>query len=66
MDEALRLLQAQQFYEVHGEVCPANWQPGEEGMGSTPETSKAYFSQQSEFVSGGWRWVGGHQPSGLQ
>ena len=26
VDEALRLVDARQFHEAHGEVCPANWQ----------------------------------------
>lgn len=28
VDEAIRLVQGYQFAEEHGEVCPANWQPG--------------------------------------
>jgi len=32
VNEALRVLDALQFHEEHGEVCPANWQKGEEGM----------------------------------
>jgi len=32
VDEALRMLDALQFVEEHGEVCPANWHEGEEGM----------------------------------
>ncbi len=32
VDEVLRVLDAIQFNEEHGEVCPANWQKGEEGM----------------------------------
>jgi len=32
VDEALRMLDALQFVEEHGEVCPANWKKGEEGM----------------------------------
>lgn len=28
VDETLRLVEAVQFYEAHGEVCPANWKPG--------------------------------------
>ena len=32
VDEALRMLDALQFTEEHGEVCPANWHKGEEGM----------------------------------
>lgn len=32
VDEALRLVQAFQFVEENGEVCPANWKPGKEGI----------------------------------
>lgn len=28
VDETLRLVKAFQFTDVHGEVCPANWNPG--------------------------------------
>lgn len=29
VDETLRLLQAFQYTDVHGEVCPAGWKPGD-------------------------------------
>lgn len=32
VDEALRYVDALQFFEENGEVCPANWQKGDEGM----------------------------------
>ena len=32
MDEALRMVDALQFFEENGEVCPANWTKGDEGM----------------------------------
>ena len=32
VDEMLRLVDALQFHEEHGEVCPAGWQKGDEGM----------------------------------
>jgi len=32
IDEMLRLIDALQFTEEHGEVCPAGWQKGEDGM----------------------------------
>ena len=32
VDEALRMVDALQFYEENGEVCPANWVKGGEGM----------------------------------
>lgn len=43
VDETLRLIKAFQFVEEHGEVCPANWQPGDKTMNADPEKSKAYF-----------------------
>ena len=45
VDEALRLIKAFQFVEKHGEVCPANWQPGAETMNPDPAKSKAYFQK---------------------
>lgn len=44
VDETIRLLQALQFVEKHGEVCPANWQPGKPTMKADPQGSKAFFS----------------------
>ncbi len=35
VDEALRILDAQVFFEKHGEVCPANWTHGKRGMKPT-------------------------------
>ncbi len=43
VDEALRLIQAYQYVAKHGEVCPANWKPGEKTMKPDVEGSKAYF-----------------------
>ena len=37
VDEALRMLDALQFTEEHGEVCPANWKEGEEAMKPTAD-----------------------------
>lgn len=42
IDEVLRLLDALQQVEQHGEVCPANWQVGQETMKATPESLKMY------------------------
>ena len=44
VDETLRLLQAFQFVEKHGEVCPANWKPGAKTMKADPKGSQDYFS----------------------
>lgn len=35
VDEALRMIDALQFFEENGEVCPANWVKGSEGMKET-------------------------------
>ncbi|MBC7425509.1 MAG: peroxiredoxin [Bacteroidia bacterium] len=35
VDEALRIVDALQFIEEKGEVCPANWKKGDEGMNAT-------------------------------
>ena len=32
VDEALRMVDALQYLEEHGEVCPADWQAGDEGL----------------------------------
>ena len=45
IDEPLRLIDAIEFNEKHGEVCPANWQPGQDTMKADPEKSKEYFSK---------------------
>jgi len=34
VDETLRLVQAFQYTDMHGEVCPANWKPGEQTVQS--------------------------------
>ena len=44
IDEAIRLVQAFQFTDKNGEVCPANWHEGEKTMVPDPEKSKTYFS----------------------
>lgn len=43
VDEAIRVLDALQFVEKHGEVCPANWKPGEKTMKADPKGSLQYF-----------------------
>jgi peroxiredoxin (alkyl hydroperoxide reductase subunit C) len=45
VDEALRMLEALQFFEAHGDVCPANWRPGDQGMKPTREGVASYLSQ---------------------
>jgi len=45
VDEALRMVQALQYFEANGEVCPANWQEGSPTIKPDPEGSKEYFGQ---------------------
>ncbi|MEW5923430.1 MAG: peroxiredoxin [Candidatus Zixiibacteriota bacterium] len=44
IDEALRVLDALQFCEEHGEVCPANWKKGDDGMKATAEGVAEYLA----------------------
>lgn len=44
VDEALRMVDALAFHQQHGEVCPAGWQEGKEGMQATPEGVASYLS----------------------
>eukprot|EP01029_Cantina_marsupialis_P007707 TRINITY_DN1872_c1_g3_i1.p1 TRINITY_DN1872_c1_g3~~TRINITY_DN1872_c1_g3_i1.p1 ORF type:complete len:219 (+),score=42.47 TRINITY_DN1872_c1_g3_i1:138-794(+) len=43
VDEVLRLIDAFQFTDEYGEVCPANWNKGDKTMKPTPGGSKEYF-----------------------
>jgi len=45
IDEALRMVDALQFHEKNGEVCPANWSEGSDGMKADPTGSKEYFKK---------------------
>ena len=45
MDELVRMVDALQFHEENGEVCPANWQPGKAGMKPTAEGVAAYLKE---------------------
>ncbi len=48
VDEMLRLVDALQFTEEHGEVCPAGWNKGEEGMKATAEGVATYLASHSK------------------
>ena len=48
VDEMLRIVDALQFHEQHGEVCPAGWQKGEDGMKPTSDGVADYLSSHSE------------------
>ena len=44
VDEAIRILDALQFHEKNGEVCPANWRKGDDGMKESHEGVADYLS----------------------
>lgn len=44
VDEALRMVDALQFFEENGEVCPANWTKGADGMKDTFEGVADYLA----------------------
>jgi len=49
VDEALRLVQALQFFEKNGEVCPANWKEGARTIKPNVQDSKSFF--RAEYAS---------------
>ena len=48
VDEMLRLVDALQFTEEHGEVCPAGWQKGDAGMKPTSAGVAEYLSSNAD------------------
>lgn len=45
VDEMIRMVDALQFTEQHGEVCPAGWQKGKQGMNASPEGVARYLAE---------------------
>ncbi|MBA6418259.1 peroxiredoxin [Pseudomonas sp. 5Ae-yellow] len=45
VDEMIRLIEALQFTEEHGEVCPAGWRKGQKGMQESPEGVASYLAE---------------------
>lgn len=45
VEEAIRVVDALQFYEENGEVCPANWHKGEDGMKANAKGVADYLSK---------------------
>ncbi|MGL5785864.1 MAG: peroxiredoxin [Bacteroidales bacterium] len=44
VEEAIRVVEALQFTEKYGEVCPANWKKGQKGMKPTQEGVSEYLA----------------------
>jgi peroxiredoxin (alkyl hydroperoxide reductase subunit C) len=49
VSEALRMLDALSFHEEKGDVCPANWNEGDDGMDASPDGVVDYLSKFSSF-----------------
>lgn len=52
VDETLRLVQAFQYTDKHGEVCPAGWKPGADTIVPDPKEKLDYFTKHDEEVTG--------------
>ncbi len=48
MGEIIRLVEALQFHEEHGEVCPANWNKGKAAIKASPEGIAMYLANNAE------------------
>lgn len=45
VDETLRIIKAFQYADLHGEVCPANWKPGQNTIKPDQELKNEYFEK---------------------
>ena len=48
VDEMLRMVDALEFHTQNGEVCPAGWNKGDDGMKDTPEGVAEYLSKNAD------------------
>jgi len=48
IDDMLRMVDALQFHEEHGEVCPAGWTKGDAGMNATPAGVASYLTENAD------------------
>lgn len=48
VDEMLRMVDALAFHQEHGEVCPAGWKEGDQGMSASPEGVSSYLAQNAK------------------
>lgn len=48
VDEMIRMVDALQFHEEHGEVCPAGWNQGDKGMDASPDGVAKYLSEEAD------------------
>ena len=48
IDDMLRMVDALNFHEEHGEVCPAGWQAGSKGMVDSPAGVASYLAENAD------------------
>lgn len=48
IDEMIRMIDALTFFETHGDVCPANWRKGDQGMKASVEGVADYLSKNKD------------------
>ena len=48
IDELIRVVDALQFHEEHGEVCPAGWNKGDKGMNASPAGVAEYLEENAD------------------
>jgi peroxiredoxin (alkyl hydroperoxide reductase subunit C) len=48
IDDMLRMVDALQFFEANGEVCPAGWKKGDAGMNATPAGVASYLAENAD------------------
>lgn len=48
IDEMIRMVDALQFTEEHGEVCPAGWNKGAKGMKASPDGVASYLAENAK------------------
>jgi len=48
VDEMIRLIDALDFHNSHGDVCPAGWQKGDEGMNPSDDGMREYIAKNAE------------------
>lgn len=48
IDEMLRMVDAVQFHEKYGEVCPAGWNQGDKGMVADGEGVATYLAEEAD------------------
>ncbi|USD39324.1 MULTISPECIES: peroxiredoxin C [Ferrimonas] len=48
IDEMLRMVDALQFHETHGEVCPAQWEQGKQGMDASPDGVARFLADNAD------------------